>query len=44
MNADAAQVMGRGIGMEKLRIAKVIENPRGSSATAPADDIEVRCR
>jgi len=44
MNADTAQEMGRGIGMERLRIVKDIENRRRSSATAIADDIEAGCR
>jgi hypothetical protein len=44
MNVDTAQVMGRGIGIERLRIDKDIENRRGSSGTAVADDIEAGCR
>ena len=40
MNADTAQAMGRGIGIERLRIARDMENRCGSSAAAIADDIE----
>lgn len=40
MNADTAQAIGRGAGIEKLRIVKDIENQRGPSATVFADDIE----
>ena len=40
MNADTAQVIGRGIGIERLRIIEDIEDQRGPSATATADDIE----
>lgn len=40
MNADAAQYMERGIGIERFRVVKDIENQGGSSSTAIADDIE----
>jgi len=40
MNADAAQVIGRGIGIERLGIIEDTENQRGPSATVTADDIE----
>lgn len=40
MNADAAQDMERGIGIERFRVVKDIENQGGSSSTAIADDIE----
>ena len=44
MNMDIAREMGRGIGRGRLRIVNEIENWRGSSATAIADDIGARCR
>ena len=44
MNVDTAQAMGRGIGMERLRIINEMESLRGSSATAIADDIGAGCK
>ena len=44
MNADTAQAMGRGIGRERLCIANEIENRRGSSTIAIADDIGAGCQ
>ena len=44
MNADTAHAIGRGMGRERLRNVNEIENRRGSSATAIADDIETGCR
>lgn len=40
INADAAQAIGRGIGIERLGIVKDVENQRGPPAVAIADDIK----
>jgi len=43
MNADAAREMGRGIGIERLRITNEIENQRWSSTTPVGGDIGAGC-